>query len=500
MTGDTSESRPGEMSLSWHRAVAVASGVLSMAALLPFTARPIQWDEFVYMDLAFRPAPSAWLLNRYAHIYAMVPFMKLAGDPYVGARLYWCFLVGLCVGAVVRAALSEPGRRRTWTVALALLLLAGQEALFAYPGIVFADYGLMAVATVAFCFVWARLARGDDLGGREAAIVGLLFLLAAKTKESALPLLIISLVLVIAPSGRVRLDRAAMRLAGWWLVGIALGIAVIAVLDAAIVGDPWFSLRPSSWREALAFYFPDVIDIPKIYVRLFWLREPYFYTMFAPYLFGGLIWIVRERDARRLVLYALPAAFVGQLALLDAIGRLDFVSRYLVPVLPIQSLLTATAFARLRQERSRGFARLAADALILGLVLVGLPPAWHVAKSLAQRTVQHTGEARWAGFYEVARAVAPAPAATFFVSTNLYGGEIRINTLGPLARMNFNLPLAPQQIVVGPEPVANADYAAVTVDEYRRWFAPRGLLPEQVVFSHDGAVALVCTRSACARR
>lgn len=536
--------------------IVVASALVVAVALFPFTAKPISWDELVYMGLAFVPEPKAWRLNRYAHVYALLPFMRLTGDPYVGTRLFWSCSVGVTIGVLVRAALSQPAAMRWTVLALTLLFFAGQEDLFAYPGIAYDEYTAMILLSAAFCLAWTRFARGGTLSGGDAATIGFLLLLSAKSTELGMPAMLLVAVFFITPSGRPRVDRTALRLAACWVGGALLGVALIMGLDHAFLGDALFSLRPATWRELLGYNFPTVPPPDAPQVRMRWQVRPEILRAFLPYAVGGLLWARIERDARLRFLYALPLALFASLALLDAIGRLDFVPRYTIPVLPILSFLPAVALSRLMAAAPHPAGRrpvllaLAAGLMVVAaavaaghllapladmsverlqrvvvtalmlaacgilvlstarpwlLATVAVPivvaaaflPAWRVTTALAQRNVQRAGEAWFGGFYEVARAANVESDAIVFVSERLYDGAIRPGISCALTRMNFNLPLASDQIVRGTEPGPTADYAVVSYSEYQAWMSTHGADPPGAIISTDRMVVLVCLRAPC---
>ena len=295
-----------------------------------------------------------------------------------------------------------------------------------------------------------------------------------------------------------------------------------------------------------------------------WQLRPQNWVGFALYLATGLAWSRQEADRRLLLLYVLPAVFLLELVVVSTFAGSVASSRYTIPMLPIVCLLAATGFVRLLRDRPDGgqtrFAVLSwlggvglglgaiaamgigtrwlaadgrppptgrdallAPALVLiafialtlfrawprfcaGLLAVaifagGAFPISRVASGLATRKVQREGSARFAGFYEVARAVEIRPDAVVYVSPNLYDGKIRAGAVPAITRLNFNVRLRTRQIVHDePAPPANADYAVVSSEEYRRWLSRDGGDPERAVLSTDGAVALLCLREPCPRR
>src|SRR5262245_15828657 len=343
------------------------------------------------MGLAFHPQPQGWVLNRYAHVYAMKPFMWLAGEPYVGARAYWCALFGVTVGALIWAPLQQTADRAR-VIALTLFLLAGQETLFAFPGVAWADYAIMAVITVASCFVLGRIAQGADLSERDAAALGMLFLVGFKAKEAVAPMLVLAGSLFISPSGRWRTDRTAKGLGLSWLAGMAVAMLGIIALDALFLRDPLFSLRPSSWGKLVAFNTEPRSYPPSDYSWLTFMLQPATFLAFALYLGAGLPWATRERDRRLLLVYALPAVFLLIMAVGGEFVAAPIIKRYTLPILPILCLLAALSFSSLVREQ-RG-SRSGSLAPWLGLAVVSLLAA---ARTAAPDGTWTTTVARYAG-------------------------------------------------------------------------------------------------------
>lgn len=557
MSGTTTRELAGAVArheVRWRWLIAIASALLAAALVLPFTAKPITWDEWVYMGLAFHPEPRGWVLNRYAHIYAMKPFMWLAGDPYVGARVYWSALFGVTVAALTWTALSLTADRAR-VLALTLFLLMGQETLFAAPGIAYADCMVMALFTIASGLVLARIARGADLSASDAAALGALFFAGIKAKETALPMLLLAAVLFITPAGRLRVDRAAIRLAFWWIGGVALAQLAIIALDGLLLGDPLFSIRPTSWRSLLGYNTQPHVYGPSQYSWLGLMLRPQSFVAFALYIGAGLLWSTHERDRRWLIVYALPALFLLQLMVMRAFAVVVITQRYVLVILPILCLLAALAFVRLMRGGDgtrEGFApsplalaiaallgvglgrspdgalfsgeemrvhigpaliltafvallflrwrpRLAGAIATLVIVVSGIFPIARVVSGLASREVQLAGAARFAGFYQVARAVTVPRDAVVIVSRNLYEGAIRPGVIPAVTRMNFNVPLQTGPIITGWPPPAEADYAVVTFAEYQQWSARPDAEPGRAVVSDDREVAVICLRDACRR-
>jgi hypothetical protein len=131
------------------------------------------------------------------------------------------------------------------------------------------------------------------------------------------------------------------------------------------------------------------------------------------------------------------------------------------------------------------------------VVAAAFLPAWRVTTGLVKRNVQRAGDAWFGGFYEVARAANVEHDAIIFVSERLYDGAIRPGVSSTLTRMNFNLPLASDQIVRGSQPDPTADYAVLSYSEYLEWSSTHGADPPGAIVSSDRMVVLVCLRAPC---
>jgi hypothetical protein len=166
--------------------------------------------------------------------------------------------------------------------------------------------------------------------------------------------------------------------------------------------------------------------------------------------------------------------------------------------LAVAPALIATSFIALLFLRWAP--RLAVAAATLAIVAGGTVPLVRVVADLATRKVQREGEARFAGFYQVARAVRADRDAVVFVSRNLYGGAIRRGVTPAVTRMNFNVPFRTRPIVSDPwPPPPHADYAVVSFDEYQQWRAGTQAEAARAIVSDDREVALICLRAPCPR-
>ena len=259
--------------------------------------------------------------------------------------MYWSVLFGATAGALIWAALQLPAERAR-VIAWTLFLFAGQSTVFAYAGVAYADYAVMAVVTVALCLALGRVVRGMDLSGRDAAALGALFLIGMRSKETSLPSLALVGLFFIDPSGRLRFDHTSTRLVCAWAAGATVALFALFALDGLLLGDPLFSIRPWAWRAVLDVqHTPETRgDGPGIFA---WTPRGS-YVSLGLYVVAGFWWARRERDRRLLLVFAFPALFMLMLVVFAISAPTP--TRYAIPTLPILCLLTALAFVRVTGE------------------------------------------------------------------------------------------------------------------------------------------------------
>ncbi len=85
------------MSLGHRLMTPVTVFAVAFAGLLAIGGGPITNDEIKYLNTSTHATAEPWLLNRCAHIYLQKIFVWLAGEPLLGARIFWAFVVSLTI-------------------------------------------------------------------------------------------------------------------------------------------------------------------------------------------------------------------------------------------------------------------------------------------------------------------------------------------------------------------------------------------------------------------
>lgn len=361
-------SRPvAGLGLSLAEALAVAAGFLLLWAVLARAAGgPLYSDELWYIQIGLNDTLEINVLNRYFHIYLQKLFMELAPAPIVGVRAFWGFLVALTASLVYMTARTLAPDSNLLHGGLALALFFAFPALAETSGMGFVDLTAMAMTAV-MVLVYLIGIRGGGAAAWPVVALGALFFLGLKTKETTVVMGVLVLGLGFEASGAWALRRLrvnALRFAA----GFAVGVLIFIILNAVILGEPLFGLRPADLAafsqvlatteglnpEAADWYSGYLLSVLPVTTLLYLLSGAKHGGRFPPAV--RVLWIV-------------PLALIAFLSLSMIRGDWGIRPRHLFPVLP---LLCVTGAQVLRFEAP---ARLRERAWLAGgvaLALVGL--------------------------------------------------------------------------------------------------------------------------------
>jgi hypothetical protein len=199
-----------------------------------------------------------------------------------------------------------------------------------------------------------------------AFLFGLLLVLAYRSKETGLMLIVLVpgfLLSETGPGGRANLSRLK-----WIAAGVLAGLIFLAILNGIVLKDPWFGLRPSEYGALIDFN--TNVGFPRTsgdYLGLVGSTG----SLLAPFLLA-LVWVFgrdgRDRPEGRWV-WLVGVSLIIFLDLTLIRGSWDVINRYLLPVLPVIAVVAAQSIQpHLEGLASRG--RFLAPALGLGSLLV----------------------------------------------------------------------------------------------------------------------------------
>jgi hypothetical protein len=470
------------------------------ALLYPLTSLPITYDDLLYLSLAYLPRPEAWVLNRYFHISSLALFMALVEQPFDAARWWWSCTAGAVLTAMILLLRSVPAPARPAALVVLALLLFSRVSYSWYLGIPYADFSVMLMLALSAALVGEAVFARRNLPHSAAVLLGLLLVLGFRSKETAIILLWLAPLGLLRPDGALRFDRSAWAFAGRYLLGIVLGLLVMAGCEFWLLGDPLFGLRPTSWEALLSFNTGG--GGPAEYTWLTWIFRSDALSGTLLYLAAGFCLAFESRDRRQLLLFTLPIAYLLLLTLLGLFSNAAVNARTALPIQPLMAALTTVVLFRcIWTAGARALTRLAASYLIalaalgvfwllhtrwehpparlldadfiqgslaplmvfaaLLLTLIGvvaprwgrlpvlvsvvlilgvglLPPGLRVMRSLQWRSVQIHAERRFQGLRELASEIEPGPDGRVLIDFSIYDGD--------LAGRDWSVPVAYYQL------------------------------------------------------
>lgn len=337
---------------------------------------PLYWDDLFYLHTAQNLGPNATLLNRFVHIYLLRLAMAVTGDPFAGAQLLWAVDLTIIYTCSVAVTWRLAGARSWLGGLVAVIVLSVPHTLLGMPGESFSDFTATALVTATAWAVLGIPASCSNLA--RFALAGALAFCSLKSRETGV-LALIFIALALYQQWRWGKMRTALRMAGAAMAGFAAGQLALCAADAALLGDPLFSIRPTSWRTVVDFN-----------IRPEWKRasDNWFANIFhqGELSYAFLLTLVSlhfcdRRDCRESsrLLVAAAAAYLGVLTILQTSAAwLRLVDRYLIPLIPV---LAWSAGVYLHQEaalaRDRD-GRFILAGVLAAIVMIALLPvlAW----------------------------------------------------------------------------------------------------------------------------
>jgi len=304
----------------------------------------INWDDLLYMSLARYTDGQAWILNRYGHIYFLKLFYFFAGDSITGARIFWCFLFSASCILIYFSARILAGRGSAVAAVIAVLLVYMQPMFGREAGSPLADFTVMFLVILGVFIYLAFLGRSDKFTHWLLMLLGLVFFWAVKSKETGICMAVLFFGLGRDAQNLWRIKRFFQDV-GWVVCGILLGSLILMLLDAAFVGDFWFSVRPSN----ISKLFGSNLGEPKIDTRTrtiqswfsFFTTRPIF-VPFLLYLLVGWKSHFKSFTMREKIVWLIPLFLM--LFLTFSRRAWYVVPRYVSPAIPIMAIFACQFF------------------------------------------------------------------------------------------------------------------------------------------------------------
>jgi hypothetical protein len=169
------------------------------------------------------------------------------------------------------------------------------------------------------------------------ALLGFLFFLAFKTKETTLPVGILFLGLWIDNENVINWKIFIRRL-GYVFIGVCVAIVFFAVLNWIFLGDPLFGMRPNEFSKFFGTYIPATLQEEKYSGAGNWYISQMFTALWIPftlYLVSG----VRPTfisDINRGIRLIWLVPLLSIIVVIMSVGNLyGYMQRFIYPAIPV---------------------------------------------------------------------------------------------------------------------------------------------------------------------
>ncbi len=352
-TADQKMGKPGllgwlhsKRTLKWIEVGLAVTVSLVIGILFAIFAQggPKSSDITLYLNVGMNGIKMPFILNRYFHIFMQTIFVKAAPSPLQGYHAFWGFIVGVNTCLIYLTARKVLKRSSLIHGILAVMIFFSFSAIAETAGVIVVDFTAMTMIAAFFFIYLLSLNKGHSNPWLVGAL-GFVLYLAFKTKETTLPAAVLLIGLGWANGEKFNLRRLAKN-ALWVLCGGVGGVVFFGILSWIFLGDPFFGLRVSEWREFLgtyAVYSSRVLDTMNALGDGNlddWYKGYWFEFALLPFLFYLISGVKLHRKvgfARR-ILWLVPLTYT--LFLIVSINnRLGYELRFGLPVLPVLAVL-----------------------------------------------------------------------------------------------------------------------------------------------------------------
>jgi hypothetical protein len=359
----------------WFEALSVALAALGLYLLLAYYALggPLSNDVMWYINAGMNQIKDTFILNRYFHVFMQAIFVELAPSPLVGHQHFWAFLISATSLTIYLGARNFSYQSGRLHGLFGLAIFFSIKALSETTGMALVDISAMFMVSL-ITLVYLFSLKQDHRSAWLIGLLGFLFFLAFKTKETTLITGLLIFGLGYGPQPDFKLSQLLKRLPTFALGGL-LGLIFFMLLSGIFLGDFFFGMRPAEIRAFALTYVQGAAEAPPQPGLDTWYNGFFFSVLLFPfvlYLLSGARCAPDEQlsDGQRLV-WLLPLALILFVSL--TIGnQWGFLPRFIFPSLPLIAML-APQFLELKfssQSKDR-LLSLGGLALLLA-ALVGL--------------------------------------------------------------------------------------------------------------------------------
>lgn len=325
-------------------------------------------DMPYYIDIGLRGVADPFILYRYTHVYALRVLALIAGSSLAGMKLYSGLAMGLTVvlSYLIARNLTEESSPLNGAAGVLLLLsLPLPVNLLLAPHV---DVTLMLVL-LAFLTLYLAFVR-RRAGPRWLLIgMGLLFVLALRTKEVALVLAVLVPGLGLTPDEEFSWPALRERMRDF-LIGVVAGLLLFVIANQIFLATPLFGLRPADVLTHIDLWSANIRSRDLLASTVPELVSEGGGAVFGLYVAAG-VWTARKLPLNRRILWLFPLALLAILLLGSTRTQHTIVPRGFLSGLAVMSVLAGQIFT-LRPPGSRSSRTGAGAALAAALAIIVL--------------------------------------------------------------------------------------------------------------------------------
>lgn len=348
---------------------------------------PISTDVTWYMNVGLNGIKDTFILNRYFHVFLQAIFLDAATTPLIGLQNYWAFLITCISLLIYLAARNLTSHSRPLHAILAVALFFSTGVVADTAGLPLVDITVMFMVLL-FIIVYITSTRNLHKSKILLSLLGFLFFLAFKTKETTLPIGILLIGLSInnenSLSWKIFLKRFV-----FVFMGVCAAILFFAILSWIFLGDPFFGMRPYEFSKFMGTYIPATLQDEKYSGTGNWFISQMFKDLWIPftlYLISGIIPNPNSKTNHGINLIWLVPLLAVIVVILSVGNLYGYMQRFVYPAIPVICFL-GPQFLNLdlrsihdRQQRNAAIA-----VFIVGLVTM------IVVRIIIRQTFQYKG-------------------------------------------------------------------------------------------------------------
>ncbi|NMB61661.1 MAG: hypothetical protein GYA18_04890 [Chloroflexi bacterium] len=353
------------------KTIEITTSLLIFAALwigLSFNVGgPIYSDELLYIEIGLNNQNVPNYGNRYFHVYLQKAFMALAPTPLIGIRVYWAFTISLTALMVYWSARSFLKDSTFIHGLLAAGFFFSYRLISSYAGVTSADITAM-MMTTALIFVYLQYQHTSKKW--LLVTLGALSFLAFKTKETTLFANIVMVGFFFDEDGKFAFKNVVPYLKNL-LIGFTAGIGLFIVLDSVFLGQPFFAISPTTFREVFQnyAYTGGFRKEPVNWYQIYLLDD--IMIPFVVFIISGVKLRTAKTTPQKKVVWIFPLLLVCFITINMLKIPWGFIERFYFPALPVIAML-APQFISLKISKDGKDMLKMAGILLVAMLLVVL--------------------------------------------------------------------------------------------------------------------------------